>query len=798
MRIWLLILSALVSLGALAQSANDQRTVPPTPQPAVTRPEIDNRETRDLRRNPSLPSRTRDTDRLQNEKQWSDKRSPERQWPEETRPAEPEPETQTEFQKFVQESLGHELPVFGHELFVDVPSTFAPVDQIPVTADYVIGPGDELLLRAWGAVDVDLQLVVDRNGQVQIPKVGSLTVAGLRYEQLPGYVRTSMERVFRGFDMTVTLGQLRSIQVFVVGNVKRPGSYTVSSLSTLVNAVFDAGGPTARGSMRHIQLRRGAKIVVEFDLYDLLHGDKSKDVPLLPGDVVYVPPVAHVVAVDGSVQVPGIYELRGGSTLGDVVNLAGGLAPTASTRRVVIERIEGRESRRVLECGLDDQGLRQTINNGDVIRIDSVSPKFDDTITLRGNVANPGRYAFKSGMRIRDIIPSREFLVTRDYWQRQNRLVARVEPLDETQSQSQSTNDSVNTIDTSSSRSYARAGDSPDNTSSQDSPQKPTDETQLRNEVQRNGADINWAYALVQRMKPDLSTELLPFNLARALNGDAADNLELQPGDVITIFSQADIAVPANRQSRYVRIEGEVNAAGVYRVNPGETLRDLLRRAGGPTAEAYLFAAQFDRESVKEEQTERYEKYLDQLDQELSRHAADPGQDKQDAEERALETERQKRMVAELRKIQPTGRIVLGLNPDAHSIDDFPNVELEDGDRLFIPRQPATVNVMGAVYNENAFLFAQHQSVKSYLQRAGGGTRDADEKKTFIIRADGSLVSREGWMGRKSGFSGVLPGDTIVLPLRLERANFMRNLKDWSQVISQFALGVAAVHVLNQ
>ena len=783
MKIWLLILSVVVAAAAAAQTQDRRSQAQTAPMPRIERPELTNRQT------PQLDKDGEGKVRLNGEpRDAMDRRE---QWPD---PAEGDkdrrPEPETEFKKAVRESLGHTLPVFGQELFRDVPSTFAPVDQIPVSADYVIGPGDELLLRAWGSVDVDLRLMVDRNGQVQIPKVGSLTVAGLRYEQLPGFVRSSMERVFRGFDMTVTLGQLRSIQVFVVGNVRRPGSYTVSSLSTLVNAVFDAGGPTARGSMRRIQLRRGARTVVEFDLYDLLHGDKSKDVTLLPGDLVYVPAVGAVAALDGSVQMPGIYEMRSVSTLGELIDAAGGLAPTASSRRVVIERFEARESRRVIECNLDEAGLRQKIFDGDVIRIDSVSPKFEDTVTLRGNVANPGRYAYRPGMRIGDLIPSREFLVTREYWQRQNRRVARVEPPEADTEARQEVASKLDSSKTDSSQQEKNTTD--------EGQKKPTDETQLRNEVQREGSDINWAYALVQRMKPDLSTELLPFNLAHALGGEASDNLELQAGDVVTIFSQMDIAVPASRQSRYVRLEGEVNAAGVYRVNQGETLRDLLRRAGGPTAEAYLFAAQFTRESVRKEQTERYQRYLDDLDQQLSRQAADPGRDKQDAEERAIEAERQKRMIQELRKIEPTGRVVLGLKPEARAIEAFPEVELEDGDRLVIPRQPATVNVMGAVYNENAFLYAQHQSVKSYVERAGGGTRDADEKRTFILRADGSLVSRQNWTGRKSGFSGMLPGDTIVLPLRLERANFMRNLKDWSQVISQFALGAAAIQVLNK
>jgi protein involved in polysaccharide export with SLBB domain len=683
------------------------------------------------------------------------------------------PHIESEFEKLVRESVGHPLTVFGQDMFRDVPSTFAPVDRIPVTADYVIGPGDELLLRVWGSVDIDLQLLVDRNGQVHIPKVGTLNVAGLRYEQLPGYMRSCVGRIFREFDLTVTLGELRSIQVFVVGYANRPGSYTVSSLSTLVNAVFAAGGTSPTGSMRSIQLRRGGRTVAEFDLYDLLLlGDKSKDVPLLPGDVIFIPPVGTIVAIDGSVQAPGIYEMKSTSTLADIVQVAGGLSPAAATKRVSIERFRGGHGRLIVEAQLDGEGLRKQLANGDVIRIEAVPPKFEETITLRGNVVTPGRYAFRSGMKVRDLIGSREFLITREYWSTQNRLTTPEAPSGD--------------------------GDEKSSTKGDGSTRASQGEAQLRNEVQRNGSDINWAYALVQRIQPDLSTQLLPFNLGRALDqSDSADNLELRSGDVITIFSQTDVAVPANLQSRYVRLEGEINAAGVYRVETGESLREILRRAGGLTQDAYLFAAQFTRESVKSEQTERYKRYLDDLEQELARHAAEPARDKQDAEEKQLEIDRQKRLVQELRKVQPTGRIVLGLKPGDRELADLPELEMEDGDRFFIPRQPATVNVMGAVYNENAFLFAKGLSVKSYLQRAGGGTREADEKNTFVLRADGSLVAHRTWTGNKTGLRDVLPGDTIVVPLHMERTSFMRNLRDWSQVLSQFALGAAAIRVLQ-
>ena len=206
----------------------------------------------------------------------------------------------TEFQEFVASSLGRKLPIYGHSLFDRVPTTFAPVDRIPVTDDYLIGPGDEVLIRAWGQIDLDGKLVVDREGEVFLPKVGALAVAGLKYQQLPEFFRTAIGRVFRNFDLTVSLGQLRSIQVFVVGQARHPGNYTVSSLSTLVNALFASGGPSASGSMRRIQLKRNNLVVTEFDFYDLLlKGDKSKDARLLPGDVIYIPPTGPSIAMAG-------------------------------------------------------------------------------------------------------------------------------------------------------------------------------------------------------------------------------------------------------------------------------------------------------------------------------------------------------------------------------------------------------------------------------------------------------------------------------------------------------------------
>ena len=282
----------------------------------------------------------------------------------------------SEFQNFVAQSIGHQLPMYGYGLFHRAPNTFAPVDNIPVTPDYTIGPGDELMVRLWGQVEANQSVVVDRNGQINLPKIGPVSVVGVRYQNLQTHLKTAIGRMFRNFDLDVSLGKLRSIQVFVVGQAARPGNYSVSSLSTLVNALFATGGPSVKGSMRHIQLKRGDKVVTEFDMYALLlQGDKSKDVQLLPGDVIYIPTIGAMAAITGSVNTPAIFELKGNETLSDLLELAGGFTSVASGNKVAIERIHGREMRKVDEFSLDQDGLTKPMQDGDLVTVYPISPR---------------------------------------------------------------------------------------------------------------------------------------------------------------------------------------------------------------------------------------------------------------------------------------------------------------------------------------------------------------------------------------------------------------------------------------
>lgn len=663
-----------------------------------------------------------------------------------------------DFQDFIAQSTGLNLPLFGYNLFENAPSTFAPVDQIPVTADYVVGPGDEVLIRGWGQIDVDLHAVVDRNGNINIPKVGDINVTGIRYSELQGYLKTAIGRVFRNFDLNVTLGNLRSIQIFVVGQARRPGSYTVSSLSTLVNTLFASGGPSSKGSMRHIQLKRNNRVVTEMDLYDLLiKGDKSRDAALLPGDVIYIPAIGPLAAITGSVNVPAIYELKDSTTLDDLLQLSGGLSTTAAGQKVTVERIENRTVRKVAEFPLDSSGLGRHLKDGDLIQVFSVSPRFDNAVTLRGHVAAPARLPWHEGMRIRDLIPEKAALIVPDYWVKQNAALKIERPGADT----------------------------------------------LRSDLKHNVVDINWDYAAIERLQPDtLTTTLIPFNLGKALQGnDPANNLLLLPGDVVTVFSQHDIRAPVAQQTKFIRLEGEINNAGVYNVGPGETLRQLVARIGGLTPNAYLFGAEFTRETTRVMQQKKIDEAIDRLERNVERNAAAKSQNVSAREDTAsikAQLESQRALVARLREVKATGRIVLEINPDKQRLQDLPDLVLEDGDRFFVPTWHSTVSVIGEVYNQNAYIYKPGKRIGDYLALAGGPTKDADTDSIYVLRADGSVISKQqsSWL---LGFNGdrLNPGDTVVVPEQLDKTKWTTELKDWTQIVYQLGLGAAAIKVLQ-
>lgn len=719
----------------------------------------------------------------------------------------PEPVQPTEFQDLIRITTGQDLPIFGQEMFAQPPSTFAPLDNVPVTPDYVLGPGDELLIRGWGQVDIDVTATVGRNGAIFLPKVGNLNVGGLRYQDVVPQVKAAVGRIYKNFDLTVSMGQLRAMQIFVVGQAKRPGTYTVSSLSTLVNALLASGGPAPGGSMRAIQLKRNGKVVTTFDLYDLIvDGDKQNDVRLLPGDVVYIPPVGTQVAIYGSINRPAVYEAKADSSLKDLLGWSGGLSTTAAGQQVSVERIAGRKARQVATLKLDGSEATAKLEAGDVVNVHAVSPQLQNAVTLRGNVAQAMRFPWRAGMRISDIIPDKSALIVPGYWVNRSRAgVAESWLKDESNETAlRKPSGSDNSQDQAKAPTQPKLGGQfqSDARAALGDASVTTGQSKFTEELDRGNLEVNWDYAVVERLAPDLSTDLIPFNLGKAvLERDPSQNILLQAGDTVTVFSNRDIVAPSQKQTRFVRLEGEVANPGVYRVQAGESLRQLVSRVGGLTANAYLFGAELNRESAKQLQQIKLKELADRLEQELQRSASIKANQAISPEAQAAlkaDLEAQQQLVAKLRQTPVTGRIVLELETDAHSWEELPDLALEDGDRLFVPARPGFVLVQGSVYSQNAYIHRDSKRLGDYIAQAGGATRSADEADTFVIRADGSVMNKRN-LGVFGGLRGIdiMPGDTIVVPEDFNKISWMRELKDWSQIIYQFALGAAAFKSLN-
>lgn len=747
----------------------------------------------------------------------------------------------SEFQQMVADSAGRQLPIFGQSLFAQPPSTFAPADRAPAPGDYVLGPDDELQVRIWGQLNAELRLTVDRAGQVYLPQVGAVTVAGVRYRALEARLKAAVGRLYRDFELSASLGRLRSIQVYVVGQARDPGNYTVGALSTMVNAVFASGGPTAQGSLRDVQLQREGQVIAHLDLYELLvRGDKSHDVHLQTGDVIYFPPIGALAAIAGSVNAPAIYEIRPTTRLAELIETAGGLDTLADPQKVVIERIDDKRARTVMEFALDDAARQLVLRDGDIVRVLSLVPRFTDAVTLRGNVTNPGRYPWKLGMRIRDLIPNAQALLPRSYWTERTKMIdgrATEYPMPPrrktetpqprewrpTEKTSTTAAEPVETSETGElaggefaekSNGLSTAGKET-MTRSEARPETARETNNnngngrghrsLARDLHQVSPEINWSYAIVQRLNPvDLSTRLLSFDLGKAvLEDDEANNLLLQPDDIVTIFSQADVAVAQNLRTRYVSIEGEVRRAGVYKLELGETLRDVVRRAGGLTERAYLYGTKLTRESARQQQQESLDEMERALESEIRQatltHVA--RDNTEDAQTMAAAQAVQESLLAQLRAVRASGRVVLNLRAGDNAIDAYPAIEMEDNDTIVIPSRPSTVGVVGMVFNPGSFVYDERARVSDYLQLAGKGRPSADMHHAFVLHADGSVLARNSVNGKFTGdrFEQLRlhPGDQIVVPNKLQAGRLLRGLRDWTQITSQLALFGAAVAVMR-
>ena len=316
-----------------------------------------------------------------------------------------------EVEKYLKEKKeikDNELKRFGYDLFNGEPTTFAPVTDIPVSSDYLIGPGDTIKVQLYGKENKQLDLLVDRDGSIRFPELGPVSVSGLTFAELRESLSQVIKQQMIGVEANITMGDLRSIRIFVAGDAYKPGSYTVSSLSTMTQALFVAGGLNEIGSLRNVQLKRNGKLIGTLDLYDLLmRGDASGDLRLQSGDVVFIPAVGGLVTVDGEVRRPAIYEIRNNETMADVITMAAGLKAGAYPKASSVERYNREGLKSFLNVDLTtDKGRGLPVSAGDIINVRGVSSQFESAITIVGAVVRPGKYQWYKGQRVSDLLPS--------------------------------------------------------------------------------------------------------------------------------------------------------------------------------------------------------------------------------------------------------------------------------------------------------------------------------------------------------------------------------------------------------
>jgi protein involved in polysaccharide export with SLBB domain len=787
-----------------------------------------------------------------------------------------------EFQKFVLQTTGQAYPLFGSSFFENTLNNITDPNRLAVGDDYTLGVGDELLVRVWGSINLNTRVTVDRKGEIALPKLGTTKVAGLKASQIEPTVRTLLAQNYKDFKVSVVPGRLRRITVYVVGQARNPGSYTLNSESTLTSGLFASGGPNATGSIRRVQLMRQGNVIAEFDLYSFLNrGDKSSDLRLLDGDVLVYPKAIGHLALVGKVNAPGVFEIKDPTeTLGDFLNLAGGMPVVADPRRATLERLSPSAAvpRRLEEFALDAQGLKKPVSNGDVVSVLPIVPELANVVTLRGSVAQPARYAWKSGMRVSDIITGYSVLKSAESLRRQNELLfdgfeqeraarARIRvPTDlglERRAMLKESRDLA--AAQTELATAANAGHPPEAAATlypnspaalaaglgslggtgQNSPSSgsqggrfaggpgegsgvgqgmgqdiaqgvgPVVVNQAESLLDRIGKsieEVNLDYAVIERVEPEgLRVLLLPFSIVNVLaDPNSPDNLTLQAGDIITVFSDRDLNLPQGKRRIFVRIEGEVKQPGVYQVMPGERLSNILQKAGGTTSDSYLFGMGVYRASVKQAQRENLEKLVRRVEQESSAAVASALQSVGASSEAsviqaraaALQQSRQDAL-QRLRAIRPEGRVTLSLKPDSTlEVAQIPDLRLFQGDRIYVPARPDFVYIYGAVNTEAALIYQKNAEVSHYLKLAGV-TSGADSDAVILLRADGSALSNPpSFWGNEVLKTVVMPGDTIVMPEKVDRESkwsvFVRNSKDITQTLFQLGLGAAALKTLRQ
>jgi polysaccharide export outer membrane protein len=793
------------------------------------------------------------------------------------------------------------------DIFANAPSTFTPTMDIAIPEHYILGVGDQLSIQIYGKENSEHVLPITREGTILIPDVGPVKIAGLAFTEMKSFVSERIKQSIIGVNVVVSLAELRSMRIFVLGDAYKPGPYTLSSLSSVTHAIFAAGGVSDIGSLRNIEVKRAGKVVQTVDLYDLLiQGDSSSDILLQSGDVVFIPTQGHSVSILGEVRRPAIYELKTGDNFSQVLAMAGGLLPSAYPQSTIVERYNTRSLRSIVNVDLtQDKALKKMVKNGDYIRVLKSSGIYEKSVTVIGAVTRPGKYQWQQGLKVADLLPNlnshvlpyadltyglivrqkdnarnievlqfnlakalnptttdaknnltlapndkllifsnvtrhideamsldelaftQEQLFAKEreqaksthkeksFWQKYggtpSKRVASEGNVESTKNQSllEITNDVLNdNVDAREMALFSRQrllAPVLRKLRQQGASGQPIQLVEVDGQVKfpgiyplvknskvddlltaaggvKESAYLARAEVTRNALTADGATKVsLNVDLALALKGDAQANIALASKDRLNVHK-----IPAWSENHVVELRGEFVFPGKYTIRRGETLADLIVKAGGLTDYAHPDASVFTRKKLKELEQQNVIKLASDLRIEMaSKSLTEQGT--------SASYDDAQKLLADITKLEPVGRLVINL-PEIMT-NNSGQILLEGGDVLYVPTMKNSINVIGQVQVGSSHLYDGAMSAEDYIAQSGGVKKRADAERIYVISASGRIrmLEESNWFSAVSD-SSLKPGDTIVVPLDYE---YMNDLTLWStatQIIYNAAVAVAAIN----
>jgi protein involved in polysaccharide export with SLBB domain len=717
---------------------------------------------------------------------------------------------------------------FGYDLFASDPTTFAPGNEVPIPSDYRIGPGDIVEIQLFGQRNESYSLSISREGMIRFPGIGPINAfeEGTNFIDLKNHLREKIrEQLGEGVQSSITLGAFRSIRIFLLGEVRKQGAYTVSALSTTINALLSCGGIKESGSLRNIQVKRAGEIIATLDLYDLLmRGDTSADQPLQPGDVIFVPVIEKQITVSGAVRRPAKYEIKGGETLQSALELAGGSSNRSILDFIRLERMD--QDFRLIVKNLNfatDPNFK--IQNGDQISIGFSGSSAKNVVSLIGAVENVGDYEWKAGLVLQDIIddpldlsskadlqygiirrkkPNGEIhclsFIPADLFKATNDKRLTLNAFDliyffNRESREESLQGLINDL-----RNQSNAGRHSRLLRISGSVHFPgeypySDSMSLGDLFRAAGGTKDSAYMLdaeVTRVSLDqdqnAKIDHIRLSSKQLVELNSSNEFRLKPYDSVAIKP-----IPLWKEGESVEVLGEIKFPGIYSIRIGETLKEVIQRAGGLTTRSFPEGAIFTRENLREKEDEQRERLISQLESDLATATlAAQGNEKTQQSQSAARS-----MLSRLENSESQGRLVIDLVKILEADIKIKNqLVVKDGDRLFVPEIPCAVSVSGEVQFPTSHLYQDNLNVEDYLNRSGGYTQNADKDRTFVVKANGAVMANGGnaWFGKGGGGRSISSGDVIVVPIDIKQTQFLEKLTYSTQIIYQLAVAAAAVN----